>query len=132
MQTGRIAAVDIGGEELLKLEGDCLDDGPEILSYHFKVTLPGGFGCGFAEGFIRVAEKDFPILGYKYGWGNWCWDCFIMTAETTIELINHLKSLDLFSCTVGDSEFYELWDTPGALFSEKQIPTLEEWGYQAP
>lgn len=131
-RTGRIEAVHIGSEELLQLEGDFMGDGPEILSYHFEVTQSGGFGCGYAKGFIRIAEKDFPIHGYKSHWGNLCWDCVIMTAQTTIELINHLKSLDLFSCAVGDREFFELWDKPGALFTEAQIPALEEWGYQAP
>ena len=133
MFNGSFCSVHLGTEELLNLENKFWPPDEPKLSYHFEITVQArGWSASRVEGHIKVAEREFPVIGYKYGWGNWCWDLVVMTPATAIEFINYLKELDCFTCEVGDSEFYDLFNTPSALFSEKQIPALQKWGYQAP
>jgi hypothetical protein len=137
MPTGRVCMVDVGSEELLKLEskfGYSDDDmeGMPTLAYDFEVTTRGGFGCDRVTGHVELAGRKFPIIGHKSGWGNWCWDCVIMTPQVAIEFINHLKDTDCFTCTTGDKEFYDIFNEPGVMFSEREIPELQKYGYQRP
>ncbi len=131
--TGSFSAVDIGAEELLKLDNNFWPPKEIPLEYHFERKQKNpGWGCDHVEGYISVAGKPFQIVGYKQGWGNECWDCVIMSPETAIEFMNHLKSLNVFTAEVAWVEILEVWDTPGALFDERHIPDLEKYGYQAP
>jgi hypothetical protein len=130
---GSFCSVHIGAEELLHLENKYYPAKEPKLSYHFEVTMRGsGFGADRVTGHIAVDGRDFPVIGYKGYWGNWCWDLVIMRPKVALEFINYLKSIDCFQCESGDAEFYELFNTPGALFSDAQLPALEKWGYQAP
>lgn len=133
MFTGELVAVDVGTEELLRLESVYDPPSGANLSYSFRITERNkGWGCDRVEGIMSIAERPFPIIGYKQSWGNWCWDCVIVTPETAIEIINHLKSLGCFSCHVGDSNFFETFNEEGLSFNESHLPDLCKWGYQAP
>lgn len=137
MPTGRICMVDVGTEELLKLEspyllGDEDDEHLPTLAYEFEVTQRGVFSCDRVKGHMEVNGRKFPIIGHRSGWGNWCWDCVIVKPQVAIDFINYLKELNLFTCTAGDKEFFDIFNEEGVMFSEREIPTLRKWGYQAP
>ena len=132
MFTGKFCAVNIG-TELLDLDNKYYPPKEPKLSYEFKTVKEGrGFGASRVEGHIKVSRRRFPVIGYKYGWGNWVWDLVIMTPETAVSFLNYLKELDCFQPDSGDEEFFDIFNEPGVQFSEREIPTLKESGYQAP
>jgi len=128
--TGQFGAVHIG-EELLELHAQSTEPS---LSFHFKAEDGQGFGPRHAQGHIKVSRRTFPIIGYKWGWGNWCWDLVIVTPRTAVNLINYLKSLS-FHCEAGTSTFFEIFNEPDVWFMaspELELKLLEKYGWQRP
>lgn len=133
MFTGRFCNVEIG-DNLLSLDNKFYPPREPKLDYRFEVKDSGiGFAANRAEGRIKVSHRQFPILGYKYGWGNWVWDLVIVTPEVAINLANYLQHLGLWTAE-GSVEWCDQWDTeePFDPKDPKWIASLEEWGYQRP
>jgi hypothetical protein len=75
------------------------------------------------------------VWGYKYGWGNWCWDLVLMTPEVTIDFVNYLKELNVFQVESGETRWFNYFAAEGAVFDKSRtgwIRMLEKWGYQKP
>jgi len=131
--TGRVEAFDVG-DNLLSLRGLYYPDRGLKLEYHFTGE-GGGWGASPVSGTIKVSRRLFPIVGYKYGYGNWCWDLVTMRPKTTIDLINYLKTLDRFHTEDGDDWFNDHFNEKGFVFDrdgEKELKLLSEWGYAQP
>lgn len=132
MFTGGFDSVHIG-DDLLSLDNQYYPPRQPKLSYQFKTEIKArGFGADRVKGFIKVSRRRFPVIGYRYGWGNWCFDLVIMTAETAVTFMNYLKELDLFQVDSGETEFFETFNEPGLMFGDEHLPALRERGYQAP
>ncbi len=144
MFTGRFCAAHIG-DGLLELNNAYWPPREPALSYQFRAEDGRGFLP--RQGSIRIAPDDaplldtpdtgrvFPIVGYKYGWGNWCWDLVVVTPEVAVDVINYLKSLDYFRCEAGEAGFFDWFNDPGAAVLEKTEATLSalrEHGWQRP
>jgi len=131
MFRGQFCSVNIG-TELLDLDNKFWPPKEPKLSYDFQIVESRGFGAGSVQGRIKVSRRFFPVIGYKYGWGNWVWDLVIMTPVTAVDFLNYLKDLECFQPESGDKEFFDIFNEPGARFSKREIPALQNWGYQAP
>ena len=130
--TGRVEALDIG-DGILKLDNKYWPPRGPALRYDFKACGEcRGWGAGQVEGRVKVSRRFFPVVGYKYGWGNWCWDLIVMTPETAVPFLNYLKSLDCFQPEGGFEEFYDAFTEPDTEFTDDMIPDLRSYGYQAP
>lgn len=132
MPTGRFSNVEIG-DNLLSLDNQFYPAKEPRLSYLFRTVGNNGFVADQATGSIKVSRRRFPVIGYKYGWGNWCWDLVLVTPKAAIELANYLQHLGLWSAE-GDAEWCDQWDTskPFDPQDAKWIQSLEEYGYQRP
>lgn len=146
MFEGKFCAAHIG-DGLLELNNHYWPPKEPLLSYSFSVKDGEGFGPRRAAGFIRIApETDaplfdnldvggaFPIIGYKYGWGNWCWDLVVVTPPVAVDVINYLKSLDCFTCEAGVEDFFDQFNDEGVMLEkdEKTLAMLRELGWQRP
>ena len=116
------------GDNLLRLT-----DGRVRLSIHFRESVDGGFAASRCKGFVRISRRKFPIVGYKYGWGNWCWNLVIVSPETAVEIIDYLKELDCFRCEEGETNFFEKFNADGKFqWTAVEKDLLREEGYQRP
>jgi hypothetical protein len=146
MFTGKFCAAHIG-DGLLELNNYFWPPKEPLLAYFFKSFEGEGFSPRRAKGTIKIApETDaplfdnagvgriFPIVGYKYGWGNWCWDLVIVTPEVAVDVINYLKSLDCFRCEAGVEDFFDTFNDEGAILekTEATLAMLRENGWQRP
>ena len=138
MFAGEIYKVEIG-DEVLSLDSKYWPPSGPKLEYEFKADPDyqqlGSFGANPVIGRIKVAERDFEVWGYKYGWGNWCWDLVLMTADTTIDFLNHLKQLDTFQVDVGETRWFNYFEAKDTVFDKDPntwIRMLGKWGYQRP
>jgi hypothetical protein len=131
MFNGRFSNVEIG-DNLLSLDNKYYPPREPKLDYRFETEGNNGFAADTAIGHIKVSHRNFPIIGYKYGWGNWCWSLVLVTPEVAIDLINYLQHLDHWT-SEGDTEFCDHYDT-GKRFekSEKWLKLLGKYGYQRP
>jgi hypothetical protein len=121
------------GEELLDLDNLYYPPKEPKLSYRFKTTQEvRGFGPDGVRGHIKVSRRRFPIVGFKYGWGNWCWDLVVVTPEVAIQFINYLKELKYFQPDSGEEFMLETFEHPDTRFDEQHIPLLQKYGYQRP
>ncbi len=128
---GRFSAVHIG-DGLMSLESKYWPpDGPK-LAYHFRVADTGGWGASPAQGHVKISRRTFDVLGYKWGWGNWCWDLLVVTPEVAEAIIDYLKTLDCFACESGMCDFFfDEWDNDGPLpWDEARRQLLREYGRQ--
>lgn len=137
MFAGEIYKVEIG-DDVLSLDSKYFPDSGARLKYKFKADKDysvGGFGTSPVTGGIRISRRWFPVWGYKASWGNWCWDLVLMTAETTIDLVNYLKELNSFQVESGETRWFNYFQADGAVFEKDPntwIRTLGKWGYQKP
>src|SRR5687768_12235990 len=84
MPNGRFCKVEIG-RDILTLDNQYWPPREPKLQYEFtEDTSVRGFGAAPVVGRIKVSRRWFEVWGYKYGWGNWCWDLVLMTPEVTI------------------------------------------------
>ena len=133
MFRGRFCSVHIGDQLLLLgLDNQYWPPKEPTLSVEFEAAQSGGFAASKGKGRVKVSRRFFPVIGYKYGRGNWCWDLVIVTPAAAVKLLNYLKELDCFQPEYGDTEFFDIFNEPGVLFSEREIPALRERGYQTP
>lgn len=134
MFTGRFGSVEIG-EEILHLTNSRRVKDPRI-SFDLATPVGGGWGASPVAGTIKVARQKFPILGYKYGWGNWCWDLVMMLPEDVIDLLNCLKRMNCFTPECGETRWFNFFEAEDAVFDRDDkngwIRMLEKWGYQNP
>lgn len=131
MFAGRVSRLEIG-DNLLELENTAGRD--PSLRYDFKTEGSNGFAAARAVGSVKISRCNFPIIGYKYGWGNWCWDLVLVSPEVAVDVINYCRHLNIFSAE-GDVQFVERFE---ALDFNKQDPKawwfkrLRREGYQRP
>lgn len=130
---GSFSGVDIGSE-ILRLDNKYWPPREPKLKYDFYANESRGFGASKASGRVKVSRKWFPIVGYKYGWGNWCWDLVLMEPEAAIDLLNYLKKLDVFQPEHGETKWFDRFTAEGLEFDKTPtwIRMLEKWGYQKP
>lgn len=130
---GRLEAVRIG-DDLLNLIGMIYESRCLKLEYDF--TGGGsGWGASPATGRIKVSRRWFPIVGYTYGFGNWCWDLVMMDPAVAVDLINYLKQTDHFHTEDGEDWFNARFNEKDFVFDregEKELELLAEFGYAAP
>lgn len=89
---GRViaAAFDDGARQtVLKLDSPDYPMGPG-LALRF-LDGPGRFNRGEATDRIRLAGREFPILGRTAWVGNWCWDAVKVRDIWIPHLIEHLR-----------------------------------------
>lgn len=127
------------GRDILTLESNNFPASGPRLNYDFKndgaYGSVRGFGADPVTGRIKVSRRWFPVWGYKYGWGNWCWDLVLMTTDTTIDLLNYLKELKAFQIDSGETRWCNYFEAEDAVFDKSPtgwIRMLEKWGYQKP
>lgn len=131
--TGRFDAVHIG-DDLLHLEGKYHPERGLKIATDFTGG-GGGWGASPAKGRIKISRRYFEIHGYTYGFGNWCWDLFMIAPRVAIDLINYLKSFDHFQSQDSEVWFYEKFEESGFVFDrdgEKELALLAEYGYSKP
>lgn len=137
MFAGEIYRIEIG-QDILTLDSQYDNRGPR-LSYDFKndgaYGSVSGFGAEPVIGRIKVSRRWFEVWGYKYGWGNWCWDLVLMTPEVTIDLVNYIKEIDAFQVESGETRWFNYFQAKDAVFDKSPsgwIRMLGKWGYQKP
>ncbi len=134
MFTDKFSDVRIG-DRLLNLSNQYWPPKQPTLAFHFSDSgVTNGFAAKHVKGKVQISRRRFPIHGYKYGWGNWCWDLVIVTPAIAVDIINYLKELKCFHCEEGETEFFERFNHP-ELWFEKDDATLlrlAEDGYQRP
>lgn len=126
---GRFCNVEIG-DNLLSLDNKFCPPKEPKLDYRFTITDSGtGFAANRAEGIIKVSHRQFPIIGYKYGWGNWVWDLVIVTPKVALDLANYFQALGHWT-SEGDAEFCDYFDAgkPFDRDSKHWIDLLRERG----
>ena len=138
MFNGRFCKVEIG-QDVLTLDNQYWPPREPKLSYEFKndgaYGSVSGFGAEPVVGRIKVSRQWFEVWGYKYGWGNWCWDLVLMTPEVTIDFVNYLKQLNVFQVESGETRWFNHFLADGAVFDKRPtgwIRMLGKWGYQRP
>lgn len=132
MFNGCFREVEIG-QDVLTLGNQYWPPREPALSYKFKPDegfTGGGFGAQPVTGHIKVSRRKFEVWGYKYGWGNWCWDLVLMTPEVTIDFVNYLKRLNVFQVESGETRWFNYFQAEGLEFDKR--PTGGKWGYQKP
>ncbi len=132
--TGRFDAVEIG-DNLISLRAKYFNWRGLSLKSFTKPEQNGGFGPAKTHGYIKIARKSFPVHGYKYGWGNWCWDLYMMTPDDVIDLLNYLKSFEQFHTEDGDDVMNSIWEDPHIGFVKdpyRELKWLAEEGYAKP
>lgn len=130
--TGKFSSVNIG-DDLLELDNKFFPPKCPSLKIRFDVKQNGGFAAATGSGSVKISRRRFPIFGYKYGWGNWCWDLVIVTPETAIEIINYLKELDCFTCDSGETNFFNKFNSASSFeWTDAEINLLKTDGYQRP
>ena len=133
MFTGICEAIDFG-DSLLRLGSKYINPKSPRLAYDFKQGPSNGFAASTAIGKIRLSRRAFTIHGYKYGYGNWCWDMVIMTPATALQFLDYVKLLDTFSPEEGDTEFFEAFEDTKFAFTNNIhfLARLMEDGYARP
>lgn len=58
---------------------------------------------------IRLAGKTWPILGSKYGIGNWCWNGYWFRTDVAVDFFVWLHSRKLYDLTCGEERLFNLW-----------------------
>lgn len=134
MFTGKFDAVRVGSE-LLELNNRYWPPKELAIAFEIKGERHGsGFGPYAVKGRVKISRRRFPIVGYKYGWGNWCWDLVVVTPEVAVDVINYLKELNAFTCEGGDIDFFDRFNNEGEKFEkdEETLAALRESGWQRP
>lgn len=137
MFTGRLNAVRIG-EDLLNLTNKFWPPKEPSLTIHVNRVVRKNQGCGAdrVEGYVKVSRRRFSIIGYKYGWGNWCWDLVIMRPAVAIALTNYLKQLNCFQNEDGDVRWHRMFNEGTEVFSDEtgslDMREIALYGYQTP
>lgn len=44
---------------------------------------------------VKIGRRKFPIIGYAFWVGNWCWDTITVTVATANEILAYIQSLRL-------------------------------------
>lgn len=67
----------------------------------------------FAEldGAIRLSGKKWPIIGSKYGVGNWCWNGYWMKIPVAVDFLTWLHGKETFHCTSGEERLFNIWNS---------------------
>ncbi|HXG85647.1 MAG TPA: hypothetical protein VNI84_16610 [Pyrinomonadaceae bacterium] len=129
---GKFSAAEIG-DDLLSLENKYFPPKCPRLEIRFKPEIGGGFAAAKGRGYVKISKRKFSIVGYKSHWGNIMWDLVIVTPETAIEIINHLKKLDCFSCDGGGKNFFDKFNSDAPLeWTDTEKNLLRTNGYQRP
>lgn len=138
MFAGEICKIEIG-QDILTLDSKYWPPHGPKLRYEFtddpSYPTSRGFGPGPVIGKIKVSRRRFDVWGYKYGWGNWCWDLVLMTPETTIDFVNYIKACGKFQPESGESRWFNYFEREDAVFEKDPntwIRMLGKWGYQRP
>lgn len=131
--TGRVEAFDIG-DNLMSLRGAYYPDKGLKLEYDFT---GGGasWGASPVKGRIKISRRYFRVLGYTYGYGNWCWDLVMVEPAVVIDLINYLKKTGHFHTEDGEVWFNDHFEDKDFVFDragEKEMELLAEYGYAHP
>lgn len=134
MFEGKFSAVHIGAE-LLDLENQYCPPREPALAFEIKGERHGqGFGPHPVAGHVKISQRKFEIIGYKWGWGNWCWDMVIVRPDVAVDIINYLKDLNHFRCECGEESFFDRFNNEGEKFEkdEATLTLLRESGWQRP
>lgn len=132
--TGKFSSVNIG-DELLCLSNQYYPPKEPALAFEIKGERHGhGAGPRAVEGAVKISRRRFEIIGYKYGWGNWCWDLVIVRPEVAVDVINYLKELNCFTCEAGLVTLFDQFNDEGVKFEKdkKTLATLRKHGWQRP
>lgn len=60
-------------------------------------------------GAIKLSRRKWPIIGSKYGVGNWCWNGYWMEIPTVVDLLCYLHERKLFSFACGEDRLCNIW-----------------------
>jgi len=66
----------------------------------------------FTEGAlsIRLCRRNWPILGSKEWYGNWCWNAYWLHPAHAVALLAAVKRAGQFNCDCGPSQLYANWN----------------------
>lgn len=61
---------------------------------------------------VRIGRRKFPIIGYAFWVGNWCWDAIAVSIETANNILAYIQSLRIrdFKKYGLEEAQTELWD----------------------
>lgn len=131
MFTGRFDSVSIGNG-VLHIDNQYSPPRAPKLQYDFALSEDRGFDAASAIGRIKVSRRWFPVHGYKYGWGNWCWDMVLMAPADAIRLLNYLREMNLFRIDSGFTKWCDRWDAGEFTEDKATLADLEEYGRARP
>lgn len=63
---------------------------------------------------IAISNKQFPVLDSREWVGNWCWNRYLMTVETTVALFVWLHAKGRFGVDMADERLFNAWKSPSA------------------
>ncbi len=129
--TGKFCSVNFG-DNLLELNNQFWPPREFALRFDCQSYGSNGFAAARVTGTVKISRRKFPIVGYKYGWGNWCWDLVIVEPPVALEILNYLKTLNAFSPESGEVTFWAGWDADRPFDLVTFEPLLEKWGYAKP
>lgn len=72
---------------------------------------------------ISVAGRHFPVVGYQYGVGNWCWDAVTMRGKYVVDLLNFLRRKGWFEVDEAEERLFNSWQS-GHVFTDDDIRLL--------
>lgn len=68
---------------------------------------------------IWIAGKRWPVIGMKYGVGNWCWNGYWFEIPVAVTFLIWLHGRKLFDLTCGEERIFNLWKLDQSLESER-------------
>jgi hypothetical protein len=68
----------------------------------------------FAEldGAVRFSGKRWPVVGAKYGVGNWCWNGYWFEIPVAVDFLCWLHQRRKFSLSCGEERIFNRWRVP--------------------
>jgi hypothetical protein len=60
---------------------------------------------------VYLAGKRWPVIGCKYGVGNWCWNGYWMEIPVAVDFLVWLHGRRLFNLTCGETRIFNIWES---------------------
>lgn len=114
--TGRVEALNVGPN--MSLQSTRFEWGPRLRYLSNETPLAG----------IAIARKHFPIVGYKYGAGNWCWDRVLMKDAHATELLNWLRPKGWFDLDEAEERLFNWWQCGKAFTKDDARLLAKDFG----